>query len=68
MATDLRRGEGRQAEREVAWCGGARTRRARARPPVGEEDDRGGGPGGLGWPAGPARPHSAGPAQELSAR
>ena len=25
------------------------------------------GPGGLGWPAGLARPHSAGPAQALSA-
>ena len=24
------------------------------------------GPGGLGWPTGPARPHSAGPAQELA--
>ena len=33
----------RQAERLVAWRGGARARRARARPPVGEEDDRGGG-------------------------
>ena len=40
-------GEGRQAEREVAWRGGARARRACARPPVGEEDDRGGA-GGLG--------------------
>ena len=30
-----------------------------------EEEDRGG--GGLGWPTGPARPHSAGPAQELAA-
>ena len=42
-----RRGEGRQAEREVAWRGGARACRARARPPVGEEDDRGGGQ--VGW-------------------
>ena len=33
----------RQAERLVAWRGGARACRARARPPVGEEDDRGGG-------------------------
>ena len=30
-----------------------------------EEEDRGGGE--LGWPTGPARPHSAGPAQELAA-
>ena len=30
-----------------------------------EEEDRGG--GGLGWLTGPARPHSAGPAQELAA-
>ena len=42
-----RRGEGRQAEREVAWRGGARARRARARPPVEDEDDRGGGQ--VGW-------------------
>ena len=41
-----RRGEGRHAEREVAWRGGARARWARARPPVGEEDDRG---GPVGW-------------------
>ena len=40
-----RRGEGRQAEREVAWRGGARARRARAHPPVREEDDRGGASG-----------------------
>ena len=39
----------RQAEREVAWRGGARARRARAHPPVEDEDDRGGGQ----W-AGPA--------------
>ena len=63
-----RRG-GRQAGREA---GGVARRSARAsgtRP----SSCRGGrrqrrGPGGLGWPAGPARPHSAGPAQELSAR
>ena len=36
----------RQAGRLVAWRGGARARRARARPPVGEEDDRG---GPVGW-------------------
>ena len=44
-----RRGEGRQAGRLVAWRGGARARRARAHPPVEDEDDRGGGQ----W-AGPA--------------
>ena len=49
-----RRGEGRQAEREVAWRGGARARRARARPPVGEEDDRGGGQ--VGWAGQLGRP------------
>ena len=49
-----RRGEGRQAEREVAWCGGARARRARTRPPVGEEDDRGGGQ--VGWAGQLGRP------------
>ena len=49
-----RRGEGRQAEREVAWRGGARSRRARARPPVGEEDDRGGGQ--VGWAGQLGRP------------
>ena len=52
--------------------GGVVRRSARASgtrpPPVGEEDDRGGGTGGPGRPTGPARPHSAGPAQELSAR
>ena len=48
-----RRGEGRRAEREVAWRGGARSRRARAHPPVEDEDDREG--GGLGrLLAGPA--------------
>ena len=35
----------RQAEREVAWRGGARARRARAHPPVEDEDDRGGASG-----------------------
>ena len=44
-----KRGEGRQAGRLVAWRGGARARRARAHPPVEDEDDRGGGQ----W-AGPA--------------
>ena len=44
-----RREEGRQAEREVAWRGGARARRARSHPPVEDEDDSGGGQ----W-AGPA--------------
>ena len=39
----------RQAEREVAWRGGARARRARSHPPAEDEDDRGGGQ----W-AGPA--------------
>ena len=46
-------GEGRQAERLVAWRGGARARRARSPPSVEDEDDRGG--GGLGrLLAGPA--------------
>ena len=40
-----RRGEGRQAGRLVAWRGGARARRARAHPPVEDEDDRGGASG-----------------------
>ena len=53
-----RRGEGWQAEREVAWRGGARARRARAHPPVEDEDDRGGGRwAGPALAAGPARPH-----------
>ena len=44
----------RQAGREVAWRGGARAP-GTLRSPVGEEDDRGGGPGGLGrLLAGPA--------------
>ena len=41
-----RRGEGRQAEREVAWRGGARARRARSHPSVEDEDYRG---GPVGW-------------------
>ena len=40
-----RRGEGRQAGRLVAWRGGTRARRARAHPPVEDEDDRGGASG-----------------------
>ena len=40
-----RRGEGRQAERLVAWRGGARARRARSPPSVKDEDDRGGASG-----------------------
>ena len=53
-----RRGEGRQAGRLVAWRGGARARRARAHPPVEDEDDRGGGQwAGPALAAGPARPH-----------
>ena len=35
----------RQAEREVAWRGGARARRARSHPLVEDEDDRGGASG-----------------------
>ena len=45
-----RRGEDRQAGREEAWRGGARAP-ATLRSPVGKEDDRGGGGGGLGRPA-----------------
>ena len=36
------RWQGRQAGELVAWCGGARARRARSPPSVEDEDDRGG--------------------------
>ena len=42
-------GRGRQAGEQVAWCSGARARRAHSPPSVEDEDDRGG--GGLGRPA-----------------
>ena len=48
-------GRRRQPDREEVAGARGRARRARARPPGREEDDRGGGDG-LGWPGGGAGP------------